>query len=113
LGRQFANSFGRVRALEAELDSSVTDGNGRTARALSYLLLCARLGYRLPGTNTIPEQISKDKTPYYKALEAADKEWAENKKVDLSVLEKLLGDLLANQLVSVHDQATSGKPHRT
>ena len=90
-----------------------TDGNGRTARALSYLLLCARLGYRLPGTNTIPEQISKDKTPYYNALEAADKEWAEKKKMDLSVLQKLLGDLLANQLVSVHDQATSGKPHRT
>lgn len=31
-----------------------TDGNGRTARALSYLVLCIRLGYRLPGTNTIP-----------------------------------------------------------
>jgi Fic family protein len=84
-----------------------TDGNGRTARALSYLLLCARLGYRLPGKNTIPEQIAADKTPYYKALEAADKEWA-GEKVDLSVLERLLADLLANQLVSVHEQATGG-----
>ena len=84
-----------------------TDGNGRTARALSYLLLCARLGYRLPGKNTIPEQIAADKTPYYKALEAADGEWV-GKKVDLSVLEKLLADLLANQLVSVHEQATGG-----
>jgi Fic family protein len=35
-----------------------SDGNGRTARALSYLLLCLRLGYRLPGANTIPAQIS-------------------------------------------------------
>jgi Fic family protein len=85
-----------------------TDGNGRTARALSYLLLCARLGYRLPGKSTIPEQIAADKTPYYKALEAADKEWAD-KKVDLSFLEKLLADLLANQLVSVHDEATGEK----
>jgi Fic/DOC family len=33
-----------------------TDGNGRTARAISYLLLCLRLGYRLPGTNTIPKK---------------------------------------------------------
>jgi hypothetical protein len=74
---------------------------------LSYLLLCARLGYRLPGKNTIPEQIATDKTPYYKALEAADGEWV-GKKVDLSVLEKLLADLLANQLVSVHEQATGG-----
>lgn len=81
-----------------------TDGNGRTARALSYLLLCARLGYRLPGTNTIPDQISKDKNPYYKALEAADKAWSE-KKIDLTVLEDLLGKLLANQLLSVHQQA--------
>jgi len=84
-----------------------TDGNGRTARALSYLLLCARLGYRLPGKNTIPEQIAADKTPYYKALEAADQEW-EKEKIDLSVLEKLLAELLANQLVSVHDEARGG-----
>jgi Fic family protein len=82
-----------------------TDGNGRTARAFSYLLLCLRLGYRLPGKKTIPEQIASDKTPYYKALESADQEWLA-KKIDLSVLEKLLGDLLANQLASVHDQAT-------
>lgn len=82
-----------------------TDGNGRTARAISYLLLCLRLGYRLPGTNTIPDQIVKDKGPYYRALEAADKTW-EGKKIDLSELEDLLSALLANQLVGVHRQAT-------
>ncbi|HET9282483.1 MAG TPA: Fic family protein [Candidatus Angelobacter sp.] len=32
------------------------DGNGRTSRALSYLVLCTRLGERLPGTVTIPDQ---------------------------------------------------------
>ena len=85
-----------------------TDGNGRTARAISYLLLCLRLGYRLPGSNTIPDQISRDKTPYYKALEAADEAWAE-KKIELSVLEDYLAGLLANQLVSVHEQATGTK----
>src|SRR5437763_12836601 len=35
-----------------------TDGNGRTARAVAYLVLCVRLGYRLPGTKTIPELIA-------------------------------------------------------
>jgi Fic family protein len=85
-----------------------TDGNGRTARAISYLLLCLRLGYRLPGSNTIPDQISLDKTPYYVALEAADKAWAD-KKIELSVLEDYLAGLLANQLVSVHEQATGTK----
>jgi Fic family protein len=85
-----------------------TDGNGRTARAISYLLLCLRLGYNLPGANTIPEQISNDKRPYYKALEAADEAWAGNK-IDLSGLEDLLSGLLANQLVRVHQQATGKK----
>jgi Fic family protein len=84
-----------------------TDGNGRTARAFSYLLLCLRLGYRVPGRKTIPEQIASDKAPYYKALEAADEEW-EAKKLDLSVLERLISDLLANQLASIHEQATGG-----
>src|ERR1051325_773993 len=85
-----------------------TDGNGRTARAISYLLPCLRLGYRLPGTNTIPEQIAKDKKPYYKALEAADKA-LEAGKIDLSELEDLLSALLAKQLVGVHQQATGKK----
>ena len=74
-------------------------------------MLCLRLGYRLPGTNTIPEQIAKDKKPYYKALEAADQAW-EAKKIDLLELENFLFALLANQLVGVHRQATGkqGRP---
>lgn len=82
------------------------DGNGRTARAVSYLILCVRLGYRLPGTKTIPEQIAKDKTPYYKALEAADVRETE-RKLDLSEMEALLESLLAVQLVSVLKDASS------
>jgi Fic family protein len=82
-----------------------TDGNGRTARALCYLVLCVSLGYKLPGANTIPDQISKDKSPYYKALESADLE-CKNERVDLSQLQDYLSELLANQLYSVHKQAT-------
>jgi Fic family protein len=51
------------------------DGNGRTARAVSYVVLSIKLDSLLPGTPTIPEQIAADKSPYYKALEAADREW--------------------------------------
>ena len=82
------------------------DGNGRTSRAVSYLVLCVRLGYVLPGTTTIPEQISKNKDPYYKALEAADKANAAGK-VDLAEMEKLLESLLAAQLVSIINAARS------
>jgi Fic family protein len=76
-----------------------TDGNGRTARALSYLVLCIRLGYRLPGTRTIPEFISDDKTPYYKALEAADAG-------DLKDLEEFVQSLLARQLLGIAEAAS-------
>jgi Fic family protein len=54
-----------------------TDGNGRTSRAASYLILCLRTGYLLPGRRTIPDQIAENRTPYYKALEAADRAWAD------------------------------------
>lgn len=82
-----------------------TDGNGRTARAVSYMVLCIRLGHRLPGTTTIPEFIAANKQPYYDALEAADLMW-EQKRLDLSELEKLLAEHLAAQLLTVHDAAT-------
>jgi len=52
-------------------------GNGRTSRAVSNLVLCARLGYRLPGTLTVPEQIVANRQPYYAALDAADAAWAQ------------------------------------
>ncbi len=84
------------------------DGNGRTARATSFLVLCVRLGYRLPGTNTVPEQISRDKAPYYAALESADRADSQGK-VDVSQMESLLEGLLASQLVSILQDAKGGK----
>jgi Fic family protein len=75
------------------------DGNGRTARAVSYMVLSIKLDSLLPGTPTIPEQIAANKDPYYKALEEADKAWVGNK-IDVSALETLLGDMLAKQLLN-------------
>jgi Fic family protein len=85
------------------------DGNGRTARVVSYLVLCVRLGTRLPGTTTIPEQIALNRDPYYEALEAADKS-ATDSTVDLSLMEKLMESLLATQLVSVFRAAKADPP---
>ena len=85
-----------------------TDGNGRTTRAVSYLVLCVSLGYRLPGTNTIPEQIADDKKPYYEALEAADVAFTKNN-VDVSAMEGLLENLLAMQLASILNAAKQGQ----
>ena len=84
-----------------------TDGNGRTSRAASYLILCLRLGYLLPGKLTIPEQIAAEKTPYYQALEAADVAWADGQ-IELSAMKEMLGRMLAAQLVAVHEESRSG-----
>jgi len=81
-----------------------TDGNGRTSRALSYTVLCVKVGYILPGVPTIPEQIQADRTPYIRALEAADAKWVINE-LDLSVMETMLKSMLATQLLAVIDKA--------
>ncbi|MGE6758504.1 Fic family protein [Corallococcus interemptor] len=47
-------------------------GNGRTARALSYLVLCMDIGAMLPGTRTIPGLIAKNRMGYIDALQAVD-----------------------------------------
>lgn len=83
------------------------DGNGRTSRAASYLVLCASSGYLLPGEVTIPELIAANKRQYYRALEAADQANAAGQ-LDLSEMEQLLQGYLATQLMRVVDKA-SGK----
>jgi Fic family protein len=81
-------------------------GNGRTSRAVSYLALCARLGFRLPGEETIPDQIVANRDPYYLALRAADNAW-EERRLDVSQMEALMAELLARQLMAIHDKATN------
>ncbi len=48
------------------------EGNGRTARAACYYLLCLKHGQLLPGKKIVPELIREDRKPYYEALRAAD-----------------------------------------
>lgn len=87
------------------------DGNGRTSRAASFLVFCVKLGYLLPGTPTIPDQISRNKNPYYAALESADETFLRSNDVDVSDMETLLAALLANQLASVIHDARASQPH--
>ncbi|MFY7836648.1 MAG: Fic family protein [Novosphingobium sp.] len=88
------------------------DGNGRTTRAVAYLVLCIRAGARLPGWPTIPEQIAADKTPYYNALEAADLA-ANDEDTDLSEMTILLEGYLQKQLAAVLEAATSTEASET
>ena len=82
-------------------------GNGRTSRASSYIVLCLRIGQRLPGTKTISEVISEDKRLYYAAIDKADSA-AEKGKVDVTAMEVVLKDALTVQLASFADAVTDG-----
>jgi Fic family protein len=81
------------------------DGNGRTARAISYVILSTKLDSLLPGTPTIPEQIAAEKQPYYNGLELADRAWAATEQVDVSQLENMLNKMLATQLLNATKEA--------
>ena len=83
------------------------DGNGRTSRIISYVVLCIKLGFVLPGLRTIPEQIETDRNAYFEALDAADTAIADGN-LDLAEMESLMESLLATQLTSLFEKA-SGK----
>jgi Fic family protein len=80
------------------------DGNGRTSRILSYIVLCIRAEALFPGTPTIPDQIVENRHPYFEALDAADEAW-KSAQLDLSKMEALLESLLANQLMKAFEHA--------
>lgn len=73
------------------------EGNGRTARAACYYILCARSGAILPGSKILPERIRENRQPYYDALRAADRAW-ENGNLDVTELANYLANLLEAQL---------------
>lgn len=76
------------------------EGNGRTARAACYYLICLRHGQLLPGEKIVPERIRENRTPYYAALRSADQAWAEGH-FNVSELTTYLGELLKAQLTPI------------
>jgi Fic family protein len=76
------------------------EGNGRTARATCYYLLCVKSGSLLPGSRIVPERIRDDRGGYVIGLKAADRAWEEGN-LDFSVLESYLARLLEAQLRDV------------
>lgn len=73
------------------------EGNGRTARAACYYLICMKQGRLLPGNKIVPERIRENRAPYYAALNAADLAWDEGQ-LDVSAMAKYLEGLLKGQL---------------
>ena len=73
------------------------EGNGRTARAACYYLLCMRQERLLPGSKIVPERIRENREPYYAALQDADRHWNEGH-FNVSQLAGYLDGLLVGQL---------------
>lgn len=73
------------------------EGNGRTARAACYFILCVRSGALLPGRKIVPERIKEDREGYEAALLAADRQWDAGH-LDFSIMEEYLAALLEAQL---------------
>ncbi|WP_375395138.1 Fic family protein [uncultured Sphingomonas sp.] len=76
------------------------EGNGRTARAACYYLICMKAGGLLPGRKIVPERIRENREPYYAALQAADRHW-EDGDFDVSELAAYLEGLLKAQLEDI------------
>jgi Fic family protein len=72
------------------------DGNGRTARMTSYVVMSIKIGRVLAGTPTIPEQIVGNRVPYFDALDEADEACKKGG------INELLAALLAEQLMSIY-----------
>ena len=73
------------------------NGNGRTARAASYFVLCARVGEWLGGKVILPELLRDNRDRYIRALKEVDKSVSEGK-FNLEPLETLIATLLKKQL---------------
>jgi Fic family protein len=85
------------------------DGNGRTSRIASYVVLTIRTGYILPGTPSISDQIVSDRSGYFRALDQAD-EACRAGGLDVTAMEDLLGGMLARQLAGFYRSAGGKLP---
>ncbi len=82
------------------------EGNGRTARAACYYLICMKQGKILGGRKTVPELIRENRAPYIAGLQAADRAY-EKGQFDVSELASYLEGLLK---IQVEESVKRGPP---
>lgn len=75
------------------------NGNGRTARAACYFVLCVSNGGLIRGAPILPELISRERNNYVQALQEVDSS-SKNGKLDLAPLHSLIARLLLEQISS-------------
>lgn len=76
-------------------------GNGRTARALCYSVICMGLGLVPPGTPQFPTVIYERRSEYVQALKAADAAERRTGEPDLTQMREIVENALLRQLATV------------
>ena len=84
------------------------NGNGRTARAACYFVLCVKLGGWLRGGKILPELLRDNRDEYVQALKAVDAT-AKNGELELGPLHGLLVRLLDLQMSENGNGAQAGQ----
>lgn len=91
------------------------NGNGRTARAAAYFVLCVKAGGWLKGDTILPELLRQNRDRYVIALKEVDQSLQAGK-LNLIPLHKLLDELLERQLGMNSDEneaEAKGSPEDT
>lgn len=84
------------------------NGNGRTARAASYFVLCLKANTLLPGTTILPELLRREHDAYVLALQKADQLYIAGDPDPLADLRALLEKLINEQLATAGAGAQQG-----
>lgn len=81
---------------------SFRGGNGRTSRAIAYLIICMSERCMLPGTPVMPDLIYDRRDKYIEALQAVDASAVTSPETpDFSAMSSFLRDVITTQLASV------------
>ena len=80
------------------------NGNGRTARAACYFVLCLKLGGWPRGSKILPELIRQNRDEHCRALQKAHDAFAATGEPDLSDLHAIVSRLLQEQLASAPEE---------
>lgn len=80
------------------------NGNGRTARALCYFVLCVRAGGWLTGAPILPELIRQNRDEYVKLLRSTDEAYEKESPQYLAHLAHFIGSLLLQQINNPGEQ---------
>lgn len=84
-------------------------GNGRTARAVAYLIVCMGNGRMLPGEPSMPAIICDERDEYVRVLRLCDKSAIEKPdQPDFSSMVDFLRTVLTKQLAAAIDRLSRG-----